>query len=447
MAGDRVGEVEEIFGYHLEQAYRYRSELGAADDRTEALARDAAAALHASAERAAARGDLLGQIRLLGRTVEIADGLERASALVDLGEALEARGEYARVIELLGRFLSSPEASAEPGLRIRASIFELISRGLMDPEVGLADGTERATELLEEAESIGDEHAITACLLALGTMWFWMGRCADAHAVSERLLPRIGDLNAAYRNLVMVGFMTEAYFGTSPIDVGFELVRRMREAGDDSLRIGIRCDQITAALLAMSGDEDRFDEMVARVVRAYADLGDPEGANLQNQAWPECLWRLGRDTEAIATLRDAKASLDARNETGNNSTITALLATYLAEAGELDEAATMTEAARVMSSTDDFGALVPIGWAAGLIASARADHDTALAALDEALALVRQTDYLNFHADTLRIRGQVLWAAGRRDEAEAAFDEARGMWEHKGNVASIQRMEAWRESA
>jgi tetratricopeptide (TPR) repeat protein len=145
-------------------------------------------------------------------------------------------------------------------------------------------------------------------------------------------------------------------------------------------------------------------------------------------------------------LRAVKAHLDARHETGNNSTITALLATFLAETGEFDEAWAMTEAARAMSSPDDFGALVPVGWASGLIASASGQHDAALAALDEALALIRETDYLNFHADTLRIRGQVLWAAGRRDEAEASFAEALALFERKGNVASARRMDVWRDA-
>jgi class 3 adenylate cyclase/tetratricopeptide (TPR) repeat protein len=446
VAGDQVAEYQEILGHHLEQAYRYRSELGPADDRTRALARDAAMALHASAEHAAARGDVLGAIRLLERTAEIADGPERARALVDLGEALETRGEYARAIEILGGFLSSSEAVAQPGLRIRAGIFELISRGLTEPETGLAPEVERATALLREAESIGDEHATTACLLALGTLSFWMGRCADALAISERLLPRVGNLNVIYRNLVMNGFITEAYFGTSPVDAGFELIERVREAGDDGIRSRIRCDQATAALFAMRGDEESFDETWARVDRAFAELGDPEGVNIQNQARPESLWRLGRDDEAIAMLRAAKAYLDARNETGNNSTITALLATFLAEAGEFDEASEITDAARAMSSSDDFGALVPIGWASGLVESAGGRHDAALAALDEALALIRETDYLNFHADTLRIRGQVLVAAGRRDEADASFAEALAMFERKGNVASARRMQAWRDA-
>ena len=446
VSGDQVGEYQEILGHHLEQAYRYRSELGPPDEHTEALARDAAAALRVSAERAAAMGDVLGAIRLLERTVKIADGLERARALVDLGEALEARGEYARAIEILGGFLSSPEADMEPGLRIRASIFELISRGLMEPEIGLAYGVERATELLGEAESIGDQHATTACLLALGTLWFWMGRCADAFAVCERLLPLVGNLNVTYRNLAMSGFITEAYFGSSPIDTGFALIERVREAGDVGIRGLIRCDQVAAALFAMGDDEERFDEMSAHVDRAFAEVGDPEGLNIQNQGLPESLWRLGRDAEAIAMLRAVKAHLDARHETGNNSTITALLATFLAETGEFDEAWAMTEAARAMSSPDDFGALVPVGWASGLIASASGQHDAALAALDEALALIRETDYLNFHADTLRIRGQVLWAAGRRDEAEASFAEALALFERKGNVASARRMDVWRDA-
>ena len=41
-AGERAIEYEEVVGYHLEQAYRYRTELGPIDDRARALAREAA---------------------------------------------------------------------------------------------------------------------------------------------------------------------------------------------------------------------------------------------------------------------------------------------------------------------------------------------------------------------------------------------------------------------
>jgi tetratricopeptide (TPR) repeat protein len=79
--------------------------------------------------------------------------------------------------------------------------------------------------------------------------------------------------------------------------------------------------------------------------------------------------------------------------------------------------------------------------------SAGGDHETALAAIDESLRRILPTDYLTITADTIRIRGRVLLAAGRRAEAEAAFDEALGLFERKGNVASMRRLRSWLDSS
>ena len=38
LAGDRVAEYQEILGYHLEQAYRYRAEIGSLDEEARASA-------------------------------------------------------------------------------------------------------------------------------------------------------------------------------------------------------------------------------------------------------------------------------------------------------------------------------------------------------------------------------------------------------------------------
>jgi predicted ATPase len=54
-AGDRIREYEEILGYHLEQACRYRRELAPADEQTLALARQAATLLASTGRRALAR--------------------------------------------------------------------------------------------------------------------------------------------------------------------------------------------------------------------------------------------------------------------------------------------------------------------------------------------------------------------------------------------------------
>ena len=50
-------EYEEILGYHLEQAYRYRTELGPRDDEIQVLGERAAGHLVVAGWRAIARGD------------------------------------------------------------------------------------------------------------------------------------------------------------------------------------------------------------------------------------------------------------------------------------------------------------------------------------------------------------------------------------------------------
>ncbi len=187
VAGDRADEYQEILAHHLEQAYRYRNELGPEDDRTRRLADEAAAALHRSAEHALDRSDFPGAIRLLERTIELAHGEPLARALVDLGELFELTRDHSRTSEVLDRFLGSEAADSMPALRIRANVFVLVARGMMTTTIGIGEGLRRASELLADAEAMGDADAIRAAVLCCSWMAFYEGRCAEAR--SDRLTP------------------------------------------------------------------------------------------------------------------------------------------------------------------------------------------------------------------------------------------------------------------
>ncbi len=63
---DRGAEFEEILGYHLEQAWRYLSELGPLDDHGREIGEDGARRLASAGRRAFARGDIPGAASLLG---------------------------------------------------------------------------------------------------------------------------------------------------------------------------------------------------------------------------------------------------------------------------------------------------------------------------------------------------------------------------------------------
>ena len=93
-AGDRLREFEEIVGYHLEQAFRYRVALGSLDSRAASLATRASERLEAAGRRALVRSDLPAAIGLLERAAAAApDAPRRAALLAELGAALiEAAG-------------------------------------------------------------------------------------------------------------------------------------------------------------------------------------------------------------------------------------------------------------------------------------------------------------------------------------------------------------------
>src|SRR4029077_8175899 len=62
---------EELHGYHLEQAYLYRGELGALDDHARALGERAGGLLTAAGRQALARDDVSAAVNLLERGVAL----------------------------------------------------------------------------------------------------------------------------------------------------------------------------------------------------------------------------------------------------------------------------------------------------------------------------------------------------------------------------------------
>jgi predicted ATPase len=102
-AGERAGEHDEMLGYHLERAYRYRFELGMLDERGRELAARAARRLGSSGGRALARGDTRAAVSLLERAVLLldADDPARRELTIKLSIALAETGQLTRVDALL----------------------------------------------------------------------------------------------------------------------------------------------------------------------------------------------------------------------------------------------------------------------------------------------------------------------------------------------------------
>ncbi|MGH3994482.1 MAG: ATP-binding protein, partial [Pseudonocardiaceae bacterium] len=103
MAGARIPEYEEVIGYHLEQAYRYRAELGPIDETARARARRAAEHLGGAGRRALlTRGDMPAAVNLLERACSLVPEEDpfRRRLQIDLGAALVQAGELQRAGEV-----------------------------------------------------------------------------------------------------------------------------------------------------------------------------------------------------------------------------------------------------------------------------------------------------------------------------------------------------------
>jgi hypothetical protein len=119
---ERAGEYEEILGFHHEQAYRQRVELGETEPAVQEIAARAALLLAAAGRRAIGRGDMLGAVQLLRRAVALVPDPDPAW-LLDLGELEIWTGENATAgFELLRAARGRAESRGHAGVAALAAV-------------------------------------------------------------------------------------------------------------------------------------------------------------------------------------------------------------------------------------------------------------------------------------------------------------------------------------
>jgi tetratricopeptide (TPR) repeat protein len=148
----------------------------------------------------------------------------------------------------------------------------------------------------------------------------------------------------------------------------------------------------------------------------------------------------GRLEDAEALFREMHEAYEAIGEKAFNSTICALLAMTLCDLGRFDEAEEFVERSRAMTAEDDFASQSEWRIARARVLSSRGLHEEALTLADEAIEIVDATDYLVWQGECYEVRGMVLQAAGRLDEARAAYEEALDRFQRKGNVVAAARV-------
>jgi class 3 adenylate cyclase/tetratricopeptide (TPR) repeat protein len=434
--GGELVELDEILGYHLEQACLYRAELGLEVENE--LRRDARRHLTDAGRRAIARQDFVAAEHLVERAIglvprdelDVPLEIDRADALFASGRPKEAHRQIAAVAR---RAAAAGDRVGELCARIEAGTIQVY----IEP-VGASAELEMITaEALPELEAAGDDYALYLLHFARATLAHGRARGDEEIAAQEQLL-----LHAQRTGLPHVmasaaaGGVAARFFGSTSLA---ELLRWLdeREArfGPDWRMIGWR-----ASVLALQGSFDEARSLQAEFHRAHEERGDllQLGSQLSQNAVRIEL--LAGDAEAAAALGERGCRiLEEAGERAWLSTSACQYAQALYELGRLGEAEEWARKGSAMGGADDMATQILASQVTAKVLARRAEHDDAERMGGEAVALADSTDSLMFQGDARVDLAQVLELADRAQEAMAPLREALERYERKGALVPAER--------
>jgi class 3 adenylate cyclase/tetratricopeptide (TPR) repeat protein len=436
-------ELDELLGYHLEQAHRYRAELGQPDPQ---LARRAHEHLAAAGLRADAREDLRATANLLGRALALLPADEPAVPLrLRLGSALRTTEGTSASSACL---LEAAELAAAAGDRTGELQLRVVEQGVQaaGSSVDLVATRRLAEEALAVFETEGNDVGQALAWELLAYLEHGPVHSGAKLFAAERMLEHARAAGAKWLEDSATRLILQAHlWGPTP----FPEVERIFEQHPSIER---RYPTLMARRAGVIGRMGRISEARKLLEAARARSRELGG---WNQAWGQQAWeveRYGGDVEAAeAALR---GEIDAGERAGMVGVISSSMA-YLAEAlvdqAKLDEAEEW--AARGRAITDKWDAESGSSWrrARARVLARRGSHAEAEALADEALSLADDGDDPVLKAEARTTLGEVLELAGRRTEAEQALELALALFEAKGHVTGAaevrRRLEALRHAA
>jgi tetratricopeptide (TPR) repeat protein len=344
-------------------------------------------------------------------------------------------GEIEAAHELLTRTLDEATAAGDRATAAWARLFllEVAASRATGSQVSMADESEG---LIGEFEGLGDELGVVSAGIVAGQYRFFLGYSREAEALLTRARERA--MAAGLRDQALVASWWELaalFFGPATVQEAEAKIRALEELPG-------RTRTSEAALLRTKGRfawiQGRFDE-AREMVRTWADIERELGravrlASVEGHYLGPLEMAAGRFAEAVEAFRTGFEAQRSLGDLGYSSTVAGGLAHALIEVGDLDEAERYARLALDTSPKDDIEPKMSGGGALAVVLARRGDLEEATKVANEAVALARRTDYVLNQADVLIDQARVLGAAGRRDEALAAIDEA---------VEILERKEAW----
>jgi DNA-binding SARP family transcriptional activator len=419
---ESVDTLDEIVGYHLEQAAHYKRQLGQVDPE---LTERAGAWLSTAGRRALSREDQRAAASLLARAVELTRMTRFDVHLeLDLAVAVPDPQESAEIAEAAAeRAQKTGDKTAEAIARVVA-----IERHLL-ANVSAVDELEvSALAALSLVDEVNDHRGLVHVWSALGMVASVRGHFDKWAEASEHTLihSRVtGHLRGAY------GLSAALVAGPRPADEALRTLQSHTDIADAP-----EVQLYSAWLLAMLGS---FDEAWAIAYEASKRARDTGSLGVEHQL--AGIATLAGDHEAAATYRRAFCTyIESLGGLAHLSSHAPELGRSLCKLGHFDAAKPLAQLGRELG--DEHDALTQILWrqVEALVLAHAGDHVQASSVGREAVAIAARTDALNTHADALCDLSEVLMLAGHVEEATEELGRALRLYEQKRNLVMAEQV-------
>jgi class 3 adenylate cyclase/tetratricopeptide (TPR) repeat protein len=437
-----LAELDEVVGYHLEQACKYRAELGSVDEVTRTLAQGAAARLGAAGKRAFQRRDAPAAVNLISRAAALlaADDPARVELVPNVRVIQGMSGDLAWADRVLDDALESGDEQLKAHALVQQGLLRLFTESQASSEPLIVNAEEAITVFQKHDDELG----LARAWRLIGQAHYLARRAGPSVDAADQALVharRVGSLNRLEVKEIVEWLAVGLVLGPTPAP---EALRRseplLQEASEDRFLIVALCS-IRANLAAMCGREAEAKELFARA-RGAVDERD-----LHRDGYFAI--QLGLAAPAFVDVRvledELRASCQALESVGDKtqySTVAAVLARTLCTRRRYTEAEHYTRVSEDAANPNDV--LSQILWRStrARALAHRGKFEAAERLAREAVSFARKSDFLNTHADALMDLADVQHLVGQAEETIDYLNQATVLYERKGNIVSAERARA-----
>ncbi len=444
-AGDRV--IEAVMGYHLEQAYLYRLELGQLSDQDRGVGRSAAEWLARAAHRASSLGDVVSAARYLRRSLRLMPGDDAQTAMdvsLSLADMLMQAGELAEATDVIRLAHQSAVQNGAPLIEANARVLELLVLFTLDPQEAISAIERESDELLRIFGRVGDERGLARAWRLRCHVTVFLGNYEAAAAAIRRAADHAraaGDRREERDDLCWL-VITAVWGALSADDMRWECEEALsRAAGDHKLEAVARLGLAVAHV--MQGRTSEAGEYARRAGELVEELGASVFSRVALGQMAGYVHMLAGDWRTAEKVqRQCFAFLERQNDKAWLASLAPMLGLTLLEQGRIEDAEYYTRLAEQVSGADDFDAQARWRNTRAAILIRQNLNEEAAEVAEEACRVVAKTDILDLHADALALRGQAQGKLGLRKEAARSIEHAVRLYERKGNLVSAARARA-----